>query len=240
MNNSQETEVKNENKSGFPPTGGAGVERGSEARLRRAARHAWWAAWFIRFCGLFWRVRIEDPEGRLASPNPWILVLWHNRVLATPLAYRKWFSHRRGVVLTSPSGDGEVLARTVAAFGMGAVRGSSSRRGARALRELTGVLKEGRDVIITPDGPRGPRYQVAPGVVALAAMTGVEVLPIDIEIRGYFELGSWDRFRVPWPWGMITLRMREPINVPRKVDEAARDAYCKAIGDALQGDANAP
>lgn len=232
--------MRGETQSGVSQAGGGGVDRGNDARLRRAARRARWAARFIRFCGWFWRLRIEDPEGRLASPEPWILVLWHNRVLPTPLAYRKWFSHRRAVVLTSPSGDGEVLARTVAAFGMGAVRGSSSRRGARALRELTGVLKKGRDVIITPDGPRGPRYQVAPGVVALAAMTGVAVLPIDIEIRGYFELGSWDRFRVPWPWAVITLKLREPISVPRKMDEAARDAYGKAIGDALQGDANAP
>jgi lysophospholipid acyltransferase (LPLAT)-like uncharacterized protein len=194
------------------------------------------AAWAIRALGLGWRLRLEDPHGttdRLREPAPVIWVMWHNSILALPLAYRRWFAHRRIIVLTSASGDGEVLARTVGAFGMGAVRGSSSRHGARALRQLAGVLAGGGDVAITPDGPRGPREVLQPGVAQLAAMTGVPVVPIGVRISRCHRLRSWDAFMVPLPGARVTLCLGPPLAVPRDLP-GGLESWRQMLGERLQ------
>ena len=118
------------------------------------------------------RIRFEDLAGFIAeaSPKPSLLCFWHNRILGITFAFDRLYpKNRLGVtVLTSPSRDGEILAQLVAAFGMGSVRGSSSRRGSRALLELVRLIRLGRDIAITPDGPRGPKYSLGPGVILLA------------------------------------------------------------------------
>lgn len=200
------------------------------------------AAGLIRTLGLTWKVRLEDPHG-YADPAKWktplIWAFWHNRIAPMPLVYRRWFRHRRCVVLTSPSKDGEVLARTMAHFELGAVRGSSSRRGARAMVELARQIRSGTDVIFTPDGPRGPKYHLHPGLVQLAALTGTPVVPIVVEISRFHAFRSWDAFRLPWPGATATARMLEAITVPPGLDETGftemreliesrlRDASCE-------------
>lgn len=201
------------------------------------------AAWIIRLLGLTWRLRLEDPhglarEGRLGGPVIWIF--WHNRVAGMPLIYRRWFRHRKALVLTSASGDGEILARTMAWFKLGAVRGSSSRRGARALKELVLTIRAGTDVIITPDGPRGPRYHLQAGLVQLAALTGASVVPIVVEYSRYKVFKTWDAFRLPLPCSVVRARVLEPIEVAGRLNDAnfeemrvlietqLRDATCEA------------
>ena len=136
------------------------------------------------------------------------MTFWHNRIPAIAVGFLRCYPHRsrRGVVvLTSPSKDGEILAGVMASLGMGSVRGSSSRRGSTALRELTEKLKKGHDLAITPDGPRGPKYSLGPGVVFLAQKTGLRILPLHAYYHRAFRLKTWDSFAIPWPFSKISI-----------------------------------
>lgn len=208
----------------------------------KAILYAGAAAGLIRGLGLTWRLRLDDPHG-YADPSKWrrpmIWAFWHNRIAGMPMIYQRWFRHRRCVVLTSPSKDGEVLARTMAHFDLGAVRGSSSRRGARAMVELARHIRDGTDLIFTPDGPRGPKYHLHPGLVQLASLTSTPVVPIVVEISRFHVFQSWDAFRLPKPGATVTARMLEAIEVPGGLDETGfeemrgliesrlRDATCE-------------
>ena len=124
------------------------------------------------------RWRVEDPAGILksAQSSAFIIAFWHNRIFLLPILYKKlWSSRQRDKVvgLVSASKDGEKLVRVLETFDLICVRGSSSRRGSEALREMTRLINEGYDAGITPDGPRGPKYQVAPGVVSLAHLAEI-------------------------------------------------------------------
>jgi lysophospholipid acyltransferase (LPLAT)-like uncharacterized protein len=175
------------------------------------------------------RLRIEDRsgllEGRLAGPV--ILCFWHNRILGITFAYNVIYpGGRRGVtVLTSPSKDGEILARLVGAFRMGAVRGSSSRRGFQAQRELVRLVREGRDIAITPDGPRGPKYALGPGVVQLAQSTGAPVLPLHATFSRGVRMKTWDGFIIPLPFSAVSVTIGAPVHFPETpTDEAFEEA----------------
>ncbi|PTX93778.1 hypothetical protein DB345_19550 [Spartobacteria bacterium LR76] len=148
-----------------------------------------------------------------------ILCFWHNRILGITVSFlRRYPKHRKGVtVLTSPSKDGEILAQIMAGFRMGAIRGSSSRRGSQAMRELVRAVDRGIDIAVTPDGPRGPCYKLGPGVVFLAQTTGTRILPIHAKFSRCVRLKSWDRFIIPLPFSTISVKVGEPISVPAEL-----------------------
>jgi lysophospholipid acyltransferase (LPLAT)-like uncharacterized protein len=100
------------------------------------------------------------------------------------------------------------------------MRGSSSRRGAAALVGLRRALREGKDAAITPDGPRGPRYVVQPGVVKLAQASGVKIVPLHVTYGSAWRLRTWDGFVIPKPFSRITVTFGELIAVPKDLDEA--------------------
>ena len=150
--------------------------------------------------------------------TPIIHVLWHNQIFASPYLWRKMYPKRECVVLTSASKDGAVLASAVKVFKVGAVHGSSSRRGAAAIVALRRAAKAGKDLVFTPDGPRGPRYQLQPGVVKIAQTTGLLIVPMHIEYLSCWTLKTWDRFRIPKPFSKVRIALREPITVPRELD----------------------
>lgn len=155
------------------------------------------------------RVRVNDQCGiTLESPDfPVICTFWHNRILAVAAAFlRVYPRERKGVtVLTSPSRDGALLAGVVGKLGMGAVRGSSSRRGATALRECLQILERGADLAITPDGPRGPRYHLGPGVILLAQQSAGRILPVHVRFGRHTALRTWDGFNIPWPFSKVEI-----------------------------------
>jgi lysophospholipid acyltransferase (LPLAT)-like uncharacterized protein len=157
------------------------------------------------------RVRIDDRAGltREPAPFPIIVTFWHNRILAITAAYMRHYPRdRKGVaVLTSPSRDGEILAQLMARFRMGAIRGSSSRRGSRALRECVDWLNSGADLAVTPDGPKGPRYSLGPGLILLAQTTGARILPVHVKFSRAIALKSWDGFRIPLPFSRLDITM---------------------------------
>ena len=163
---------------------------------------------------------MENPDrlrARVAG-GPFILVFWHKRLLLVPVVWNRFFArHRRarGMALTSASRDGELIAQFLNRFGIGPVRGSATRRGSVALRELARLLQGGHDVAITPDGSRGPFYEIKPGLGRLAQLIGRPVLPISFEFSRAWRLQSWDRFLIPKPFSTVTLRVGELHTVAR-------------------------
>jgi lysophospholipid acyltransferase (LPLAT)-like uncharacterized protein len=179
----------------------------------------WLARWLIAF-GFrllqLWartlRYEIDDRAGIVGRPvtENYIGALWHNRLLIFPLVLRRLFPNRDGAALISASRDGDLLADGVKRFGYDVIRGSSSRLGASAILQLTEVLASARDVVITPDGPRGPVYELGPGIIFLAQRSGAAVLPMNLEYSHCWRLGSWDRFIVPRPFSKVRVLIDEP------------------------------
>lgn len=195
---------------------------GNEIKTSRKARlSGWLAGWFIRLVGMTLRREVVGPVEEVNSlGEPVIHVLWHNQIFAAPYLWRKMFPHRKVVVLTSASKDGAVLAAAVQVFRVGSVHGSSSRRGAAALVALRQAARAGKDLVITPDGPRGPRYHLQPGVIKLAQTTGLPVVLMRIDYLSCWTLKTWDRFRLPKPFSRARVRLAGPIRVPRTLDES--------------------
>ncbi len=183
------------------------------------------------------RMRVDDRSGLFEeSPAfPLIITFWHNRILAITKAHQRHYSNERlGVsVLTSPSRDGEILAQIMARFRMGAIRGSSSRRGSRALLECTRLLKSGADLAVTPDGPKGPRYQLGPGLILLAQTTEARILPVRAEFSRFYEVRSWDGFRIPFPFSRIHVTLLPYESIPPTADDAAFEAERQRIENLL-------
>jgi lysophospholipid acyltransferase (LPLAT)-like uncharacterized protein len=189
-------------------------------------------SWALRLLAATLRLRREERtvEPLLASGAPAIFVVWHARILLLPYLYRG-----RGLrVLVSRSEDGAMVAGLVRRLGFVAVRGSSSRGGVQGLRALVRALGEGHSVVLVPDGPRGPREILKPGVVALARLTGALVVPVALGASSEWRARSWDEFRIPKPFSRCVVRLGEPIAVPRDVDVAGEESARKEIETALR------
>lgn len=196
----------------------------------------------LRSLFLTLRLRIEDRAGILQeeSPQPALLCFWHNRILGITFAFDRIYPKKRlGVtVLTSPSRDGEILAQLMAAFGMGSVRGSSSRRGSQALLELVRLVRIGRDIAITPDGPRGPRYSLGPGVIQLAQSTGARIVPLHAKFQRCLRMKTWDGFIIPLPFSTVSVTIDTPIEIPGNLSDDTFEAARKQLEDLLKNAAD--
>jgi len=184
-----------------------------EGRLAR-----WLIAFGFRLLQLWARTlryEIDDRAGIVGRPvtENYIGALWHNRLLIFPVVLRRFFPNRHGAALISASRDGDLLADAIRRFEYDVVRGSSSRLGASAILQLTQMLASGCDVVITPDGPRGPAYELGPGIIFLAQKSGAAVLPMNLEYSRCWRLGSWDRFIVPRPFARVRVLIDEPHRV---------------------------
>lgn len=196
----------------------------------------WLASLLLKALCRTLRYRLLDEAGFLRGPypSPVIMLIWHNRILAMPALFVRRYPKRRGlIVLTSPSRDGAYLAEFVRHFRMGAVRGSSSRRGAAALLHLTRRIEERYDICITPDGPRGPRYQLQPGALLLAQRAGIPLMPFLIEYSRYWRLKSWDGFTIPKPFSQVTVTLLPMVTVPPDLSEQAFERARAGIETAM-------
>jgi lysophospholipid acyltransferase (LPLAT)-like uncharacterized protein len=184
--------------------------------LKIEGRRARWLIAFGFYLLKIWertlRYQIEDRAGIVGKPvrENYIGALWHNRLLIFPSVLQRFFPDRSGAALISASRDGDLLSDAIRRFGFDIVRGSSSRLGASALLQLSDVLSRGRDVVITPDGPRGPAYELGPGIIFLAQKTGAPVVPINMEYSSCWRVKSWDRFIVPRPFSKVRVIISEP------------------------------
>jgi lysophospholipid acyltransferase (LPLAT)-like uncharacterized protein len=177
-------------------------------------------AWLIRAIGDTLRYRVVNRAGLApGTEERHIWVFWHNRMFLVPWLRENLIPGQEGAFLTSPSGDGEIIAQACSDFKLKPVRGSSSRRGAQAMVELAKHVKSGHDIGITPDGPRGPRYRMNMGVIKLAQLTGAKLMPVHMRFDRAWKLRTWDGFLLPMPFSRVEIEFAQPFTVPRRMTE---------------------
>jgi lysophospholipid acyltransferase (LPLAT)-like uncharacterized protein len=197
------------------------AESGKRARADRRLRFLVpLGAVIIRLLAWTWRVRVVNPEavaGLRAAGAPYVFACWHGQML--PLL---WAHRGQGIaILVSEHRDGELITRIARTIGFNAVRGSTSRGGGRALLGLVAELQRGRPVAVTPDGPRGPAGNFAPGALVAAQRAGVPVLTVGAYASSAWRLSSWDRFLIPKPFARVNVAYGGP---ERVAGESPRDA----------------
>lgn len=188
----------------------------------------------MRVIGSTIRFEVEgrDNYKRADSGPPPIWTFWHEQIFLSAI----YFRHRRIAVMVSKSKDGEYISRILNRFGIGTIRGSSTRGGTRALVQMKRSMDEGRAMAFTVDGPKGPCREAKPGPVYLAKLSGGQIVPYHIQARRYWTLRTWDRLQVPKPFTKALLIIGEPILVSPRADEAeigAKVAETQASLDAL-------
>jgi len=185
---------------------------------------------FIRAVTMTVRFRLDDRSGPFngAPGEKFIFAVWHNRLALCLMLYRRYAVRsepdRRMAAIVSASRDGGMLARILEHFNVEPVRGSSSRRGGQALREMVSWAERGCDLGITPDGPRGPCYKVQEGVISTAQLTGLPIVPASYHLNWKIRLKSWDRFQVPLPFARCEVSVGKIMRVPRQATDAERES----------------
>jgi lysophospholipid acyltransferase (LPLAT)-like uncharacterized protein len=180
-----------------------------------AAIPAWF---FIQLTGRTNHLKIDGPDyytWMREKKGPFLFSLWHSRLMIPIYPFR----NTDIAVIVSQSKDGEYITQLMKRFQIHATRGSASRHGMEGLLGLARWLHQGKNALITPDGPRGPRERVQPGIVQLAKLSGVPVVPVSFSCTRRYRFASWDRFMLPLPFGTIHMAIGDPIEVPRHIDQ---------------------
>ena len=182
-------------------------------------------------CGTM-RIRVVDFDKARTEieSRRFIFVFWHSRILMVSYLYKGWGA----AILVSKSKDGEIIARILKRQGHEPIRGSTSRHGVRALARLIKILKEEiRPGVVVPDGPRGPRFKVQPGVITLAQKTGYPIVPFSYSASRIKIFASWDRFMLPYPFTEGSVIYGTPISVPWKIDTDGQEVYRMRVEEEL-------
>lgn len=199
-------------------------------------RHPWLvscAAWFIALIIRTWMRTIRfryvpqsldyEPD-KLPAGTRLLYAFWHEHILVPASRYARpdiW-------VLISKHADGQMIASACRQLGFQTVAGSSTRGGTEAVREMVSLGKVGH-LAITPDGPRGPRREMQPGVAFLASRTQMPVIPFGVACSCAHRFGSWDHFMLPWPFSRVVLVTREAVQVPENLDRDGLEAWRKLL-----------
>jgi lysophospholipid acyltransferase (LPLAT)-like uncharacterized protein len=165
----------------------------------------------------------------LARGERVITAFWHAQLLEMPFVYPPHVA----AILISQHRDGEYISRVTRRLGHPVVRGSATRGGLQAFRQMLQILEEGGHVAITPDGPRGPVRQVKPGVIELSRLSGMPILPVAFAAEPAWRLKSWDRFLLPYPFARAIYVWGEPIRIPRELSRADAEAYQLLLAERL-------
>src|SRR5712672_4579775 len=187
-------------------------------RLRRLL--CWVIQLYIRFVYRTnrWSVEGGDIPVRLRQQGrPFILAFWHGRLLMIPMAWQRLAPMH---MLISAHPDGQIIADAVTYFGVDSIAGSTSRGGSAALRTMLKRLKDGDCVGVTPDGPRGPAMTASIGIVNVARLARVPILPLTYATSRRRVLATWDRFHLALPFGRGVFLWGEPIEIAKELDEA--------------------
>ena len=181
------------------------------------------------------RLQVEDPHDVVGfvRNQPVIFAIWHNRLLMLPRVFDPCFPTRQSFGLISASRDGDLIATFIERSGYGTIRGSSSRKGMLALRQLVDTLAAGSNVLLTPDGPRGPVYQASQGVIFLAQKSGAPIVPIHMEYSSCWRLKSWDRFVVPRPFAKLRAIFGSPVRIAPVDDQPQFEAARLRLQNAM-------
>jgi lysophospholipid acyltransferase (LPLAT)-like uncharacterized protein len=171
----------------------------------------------------------EHVDACLGKGERAIVAFWHGRLLTMPFVY----PGHRVTILISQHRDGEYITRVAQWLGFTVVRGSATRGGAVAFKQLIQALRDGSHVVITPDGPKGPRQRVKSGVIELARLTGMPILPVAFGAWPRRILKSWDHFLIPHPFGRAVYIWGEPLYVPADADKVAVEKFQSVLADRL-------
>ena len=158
-----------------------------------------------------------------------IFCFWHGKLILPYYAYRN-----KGVyILISEHRDGELVARMVELSGNRTVRGSSTHGGAKGAKRMLKIARSGNIIVVTPDGPRGPKCRLKEGVVFLARMTGAPLFPMGIGYSKYWQMRDWSGMQVPRPFARGVTVFGKGIRVPRKISKSEIEEYRRTIEDEL-------
>lgn len=210
---------------------------------RNELRQKWWTRplghllWLLITLVCFTLRRRMSPEFSRLKSHQAIIALWHNRIFAPCHLYR--FVLQGSVpmcLLTSASKDGAMLSTIAEHYGMRAVRGSSRRRGAIAFRDMVHELQQGSSMCITPDGPKGPLYKCHPGVIRLASISGLPLIPVRVHYACAWRLPTWDGFYIPLPFSRVDYTAACPIHIPPDLTPEQQAEWCTRLEALLNGD----
>lgn len=183
----------------------------------------------------------EIPSRYHEEQKPFLVSLWHDRLMLAPCV---WHWKNPLHVLASSHRDGRLIAKVVKNFGMPAVYGSTGN-GVAATKQLIKLIRGGKYVAVIPDGPRGPRHKLAPGVVAISRLTKADILPYSFCVKRFFRFDSWDKFILVWPFNRGVMVWGAPIKwddlknlseedariyVENKINECSEKAYQVLVG----------
>ena len=191
------------------------------------------AAYYVRFVYLTSRwnvVRGDIPKKFWDKDKKFLLCFWHGRLLMMPYC---WNMTKPIHMMISMHSDGRFLSDTVSRLGIKTIVGSTSKGGAKALRAMVRTVKNGDYVGLTPDGPRGPRMRAQEGIVTIARLAKVPIIPIGYASTSCKILGSWDRFIAALPFGRGVFVWGEPIEVPHTSDKLELEKTRQNIEDAV-------
>ena len=183
----------------------------------------------LRLIARTWRIQRTGDAGLelFLSDRPWICTMWHGRMLT--LMPIKGHYHRNIGVLVSPSDDGGLAKRALDKFGCRVVRGSASKRGAAAMREMHQLLTADGQLVITPDGPRGPRHSINIGAAWLARATEVPIIPLSTAMSRAWRFRSWDRMCIPKPFARVVVHYGDPVTIAADADDAALETVSRDL-----------
>ena len=181
----------------------------------------------IRFLYLTNKKIFHAPES--VGDKPTIFACWHGELLMIPYGYKRYRKNPKVKLVISEHFDGNLIAKTLSFFKFESIRGSSTRNGAKVLINAIRDLKKGYDLGITPDGPKGPRHEVADGIIVMAQKAKANIVLIEIKPTKFWQLKSWDKFVVPKPFGTINYYISDIIDVSNIEFEEARTLIKKGL-----------
>ena len=194
-----------------------------------------WCYWLPSHIILWWRklspTEIIDPNGLLEEyrhdpHRDCILNIWHNRLLMLPPLFERPLRERT-VAVVSASRDGQYVADFASQFNAKCIRGSTKRHGLKVLHDAIKTIQGGCMVVITPDGPRGPRYHMSKGPIHIASQLGIPVVALGINYSSYWAVRSWDGFRIPKPWARLTVIIGNELRIPPDLNDEELERWRK-------------
>ncbi|MBR4718287.1 MAG: lysophospholipid acyltransferase family protein [Lentisphaeria bacterium] len=194
-----------------------------------------WCYWLPSHIILWWRklspTEIIDPNGLLEEyrhdPHRVCIVnIWHNRLLMLPPLFERPLRERT-VAVVSASRDGQYVADFASQFNAKCIRGSTKRHGLKVLHDAIKTIQGGCMVVITPDGPRGPRYHMSKGPIHIASQLGIPVVALGINYSSYWAVRSWDGFRIPKPWARLTVIIGNELRIPPDLNDEELERWRK-------------
>jgi len=185
------------------------------------------ASLLMRFFYVTNKKEFHSPES--IGDEATIFACWHGELLMLPYLHKQYRKKIKAKVLISDHFDGLLISKTIKYFGYETLAGSTNRNAARVLIQAIKTIKDGYDIGITPDGPKGPRHTVSDGVIVMAQKTKAKIVLVEIKPTKYWQLNSWDKFTIPKPFGKIDYYSTEPIDVTGMELDKARELIRKGL-----------